>query len=423
MRKIKRMQAGDVLTQLYGRNQAYSPVSQQSVNAGITVTGQRPQQPLPSVQVAPAANIQNVLDTNLNQQLQYSTAFTDALDKAGKVGTALNTGKNLFNGIKNGFSPANLGSVGLGLAGSLAASLNPGKEEKNSLDAARNKLFKNATGVAAAFGPIGAAIGIGANIIDATGGFTDTSKGLGGGNDALNFASSLALPGAGYFTKKIDNYNVSDRLGSSSGYTGTASTNQNVSNNIAGRKILFGRGRAKDIVAQAQNKDRQINSILNKADDAFASAGNTQLYASADQLRRTGNSWISNSRVAKDGAKLEKARAVIQKAKKFAEGGKMNVIPEGALHAHKHHLEEVNPDLEGITKKGIPVVSQEDGGMVQHAEVEREEIIFTMEVTKELERLRDIGTDEAAKEAGMFLSQQIIENTIDNTDKILNNVN
>jgi hypothetical protein len=28
-----------------------------------------------------------------------------------------------------------------------------------------------------------------------------------------------------------------------------------------------------------------------------------------------------------------------------------SVIPEGALHAHKHNL-----DLEGITKKGIPVI-------------------------------------------------------------------
>jgi len=33
-------------------------------------------------------------------------------------------------------------------------------------------------------------------------------------------------------------------------------------------------------------------------------------------------------------------------------GGTVNVIPEGALHARKHHME----DDEHITKKGIPVV-------------------------------------------------------------------
>jgi hypothetical protein len=37
----------------------------------------------------------------------------------------------------------------------------------------------------------------------------------------------------------------------------------------------------------------------------------------------------------------------------FKEGGKMNVIPEGSLHARLHHME----NAEGLTKKGIPVVS------------------------------------------------------------------
>jgi len=36
----------------------------------------------------------------------------------------------------------------------------------------------------------------------------------------------------------------------------------------------------------------------------------------------------------------------------FQNGGDVNVIPEGALHARKHHME----NDEHITKKGIPVV-------------------------------------------------------------------
>ena len=39
----------------------------------------------------------------------------------------------------------------------------------------------------------------------------------------------------------------------------------------------------------------------------------------------------------------------------FQNGGTMNVIPEGALHARKHHM----ADDEHITKKGIPVVDNE----------------------------------------------------------------
>lgn len=59
---------------------------------------------------------------------------------------------------------------------------------------------------------------------------------------------------------------------------------------------------------------------------------------------------------------LEKARELVsswstksqnpQDPQKFQVGGKMNLVPEGALHARKHNLEEVDPDLKGqITKK------------------------------------------------------------------------
>ena len=45
-------------------------------------------------------------------------------------------------------------------------------------------------------------------------------------------------------------------------------------------------------------------------------------------------------------------------------------------------------DMEGITPKGIPVVSNKEGGEVeQQAEIEKEEIIFRLEVTKKLEEL------------------------------------
>ena len=64
-------------------------------------------------------------------------------------------------------------------------------------------------------------------------------------------------------------------------------------------------------------------------------------------------------------------------------------------------------------------ITQEEGGIVQHAEIERSEIIFTKEITDKLEELRNIGTDEAAIEAGKLLAEQIIENTIDNTGELL----
>lgn len=102
--------------------------------------------------------------------------------------------------------------------------------------------------------------------------------------------------------------------------------------------------------------------------------------------------------------------------KKFAEGGKVNVIPDGALHAHKHHLEDISPEYEQVTSKGIPVVTEEEGGKLkQHAEIERNEIIFRLEVTKKLEELMKDGSDDAAVEAGKLLAHEIINNTVDNT--------
>ena len=100
-------------------------------------------------------------------------------------------------------------------------------------------------------------------------------------------------------------------------------------------------------------------------------------------------------------------------------GGQMNVIPEGALHARKNHLTEVDDMYQAVTHKGIPVITIEEGGeVVQHAEVEHSEIIFTKEVTDKIEAYRKEGTDDAALECGKLLVQEILYNTDDRTGLI-----
>lgn len=100
----------------------------------------------------------------------------------------------------------------------------------------------------------------------------------------------------------------------------------------------------------------------------------------------------------------------------FKEGGSFNVIPEGALHARLHHME----NDQNITKKGIPVVSTDENGEIeQHAEIEKEEIILRLSLTKRLEELAKENTDEAAIEAGKILVEEILNNTIDNTNTLL----
>lgn len=98
----------------------------------------------------------------------------------------------------------------------------------------------------------------------------------------------------------------------------------------------------------------------------------------------------------------------INSIEKFQKGGSVNVIPEGALHARLHHME----DAKGLTKKGIPVVDN-DGN--QQAEIERNEIIFRKEVTNQIEALRKDGSDKAAMECGKLLAKEIVENTDDKT--------
>lgn len=141
----------------------------------------------------------------------------------------------------------------------------------------------------------------------------------------------------------------------------------------------------------------------------------------------TSKPWIeeppieNNITKAKFGAKLEQIDV----------SDTPSVIPSGALHKNKHN----DFDLENITKKGIPVVTVEDDtvttlpeiqaqedSIVQHAEVEKEEIIFNKDLTDYIEELRakwhnsNEQDDSILLEAGMRLAKELIENTEDNTN-------
>lgn len=107
----------------------------------------------------------------------------------------------------------------------------------------------------------------------------------------------------------------------------------------------------------------------------------------------------------KQGGKTKEEKSEVE------ETAQKNIIPEGALHARKHHME----NSDGLTQKGIPVIDNEGD---QQAEIEKNEIIFTLEVTKKLEELYEKGTDEAATEAGKLLVEQILFNTDDRTNLI-----
>lgn len=182
------------------------------------------------------------------------------------------------------------------------------------------------------------------------------------------------------------------------------------------------RRKANAQIAEAKRQQNLVSDINQEAQDAFA-ASNYSGIGLRNELALSGG--YRNMAVGRNGMKildkeLQWANSILNKTKasvpEFKSGGKVNVIPEGALHKNKHHLEDVNPEFKDVTNKGIPVVSKEDGGeLVQHAEIERNEIIFNLDVTNKLEELMKKGDDESAIEAGKLLVHEILNNTIDNT--------
>lgn len=182
-----------------------------------------------------------------------------------------------------------------------------------------------------------------------------------------------------------------------------------------------------------KNHLRSIYQLPN-GDYEFLKLGNEQ---SNPEVHFETDTYHSGENGLKDSHDLvfEKDRYFYRKKpKQFKSGGKQesvdapeieetnqkNVIPEGALHAHKHHMD----NADNLTKKGIPVVDNEGE---QQAEIEKNEIIFTLEVTKKLEELYSKYTDqeysqkekdEVAIEAGKLLVKEILFNTDDRTSLI-----
>ena len=105
-----------------------------------------------------------------------------------------------------------------------------------------------------------------------------------------------------------------------------------------------------------------------------------------------------------------------QEVEAFKQGGQMNVIPEGALHARKNNMELAE---EGeVTHKGIPVV---DNDGEQQAEVEKEEWTMSKELTEDVERwykkyFNDNTQKTEKEELAIKCGKRIVEELLHNTD-------
>lgn len=292
--------------------------------------------------------------------------------------------------------------------------------------------------------PIAMAIGVGSKLVDAIGAQTglnldnidkEAGKNAGISGAARGFNNLMNyIPGNsmiwGAFASKTQNADViSDEVKDIQGAYGDSYSDLESAQKLSGKRFLFGRKKANKFINEANETNQKMQDIattntLRKQSDY----GNDIMQQNLN--RYAGTNYMYNA-VGKQGMKLmsiEQAKLILMMRKNveqkelqiFANGGAINIIPEGARHSRLNHLDEVHDDFEDVTKKGIPVVTPtEDGDLEQVAEVECGEIIFSKSVTEKLEELMKDGSDEAAIEAGKLLVKEIIKNTDDKTEELL----
>lgn len=265
----------------------------------------------------------------------------------------------------------------------------------------------------------------------------DISKGSMVGNYITNMIPGLSfLGGLGTEYKGVGSINDINKAAIS--YNKTVNDSNAFSQLNKGRYLFGGKE-----INQKSNKHNEeigkINSILNESKKMesnyapqFLGINNTLAFQGIKpelSFRKKGGTIPELDEVRSIMQSLQSKKQEIQEPQKFQLGGKMNMIVTGALHARKHNLEELNPNLEGeITKKGIPVVVMNEGGEVksQQAEVETGEIIMQIDATKTIEDYYDeynstnskTEKNRIALECGKYLVNELLKNT-DDPDKLI----
>lgn len=363
--------------------------------------------------IDPATKAIKGADSAIKLNNAYNTFAPFSL--MGKTATPLNNASKLSVGLK-GAGKALGGTVGVGNLAVTAASFLPGAKEADYSTTAEKSLKLGSTAVG--LGAAGAAaLGLGAAALGPVG------LALGAGVLASNLAGKTA---------KKHSVSAQDTLQN----VGSGYGNLNEDIKAAGKKFSFFRRKdAKKVNRNIRNIDQDR---MQAADIGYTNKQNTiaGINSIGDIQSKNQQSLVgglnTNILAAKKGIKIKDLKEIKNKVNRLQKGGKVNVIPDGALHARKHNIELSDE----ITTKGIPVVSgdmienqdgtlelQKGGEITQHAEIEREEIIFHKELTEKIESLYkeyESGDESAAIKVGKLLVYEILENTIDNTGELLN---
>lgn len=250
-----------------------------------------------------------------------------------------------------------------------------------------------------------------------------------------NIIGFLPGTGAGLLAGKTNEFNFNeDLLKVGSSYGKSISDMQTMEGMSEGR-YLSGKKKINDKMRELE-EDQSILSSALKTNTLRKESDYSHNLLNQKNNREMGFDYTMTA-VGKQGMKLmdkDSARRILELKRQvsedislFKDGGKMNILPEGKLHAHNHHLEDIDERLEDLTKKGIPVVAvSEDGTLSQVAEVEKEELILHLELTQQVEDLWEQfkkaefaeEKNRIAFECGDLLCREIITNTEDNVNLI-----
>lgn len=372
---------------------------------------------------------------------------------AGLVGfdNRLNSGAgSLFQSLKAGIGNFNNSSIS-GIASSVATGLRGLTEQDVSYTGKTAEIANSVSDVAeninGMINPLGnAANQVGATIGNLIGGTEDRVKGTGSAIvDGISAVASnlgpigMAVGAAlqlanGIGGKRVDKLQdntseIASRTGSA--YMGSIGDVQDNIDKYSNKKAgLFDFGFAKEGNSAIDKAEKMQNTMLDIGRYQDLRKSNNAAADLAQQNRNRYSGYTGAVAIGQEGMKLPNldwAHELLSKynLQKFQKGGKLgldtNVIVEGSYHAHKNHLDEINPELGDMTPKGIPVAApNEDGSKTQVAEIERKELILTKELTDKIEALYKDGSEEAMIEAGMLFADELFNNTQDNTGEVLN---
>ena len=295
---------------------------------------------------------------------------------------------------------------------------------------------------------IAMAIGAGLKIVDAIGAKTGLNlsainkkaakkagiKGARTFNNVMNY-----LPGNsmlwGMFagkTKRVDE--ISQNVLNTQDAFSEVIGDLNAAKQLSNKRMLFGKKKANKFIKKQNKKNEYLDNLITT--NTYSKQSDYATDLSQQNINKAQGASFMNNSIGKNGMKLMPLNVAKQKlllnkiykqrlvnnnqeVERYENGGSFSIIPEGARHSRLNHINELNPAFEDLTRKGIPVIYKDKNGVVQTAEIERGEIIFSKEITDKIEELRNIDTDESAIEAGKILSEEIITNTEDKTGELL----